>query len=79
MVIAYQKAKIVQLRGLGFTASEIAKKLKLTEGQVSYWEQKIEKKAREQGEDEVFVRVMADGVIPEVLKFMRLAQNFGSG
>ena len=37
----------------------------------------MEREAREQGEDEVFVRVMADGVIPEILGFMRLAQNFG--
>jgi len=76
MVTAYQKAKILQLKGLGFEIAEIAKKLDIREGQVRYWARKMEREAREQGEDEVFVRVMADGVIPEVLGFMRIAAGF---
>jgi len=29
-----------------------------------------------EGEDEVFIRVMVDGVTPEVLRFMRIAAGF---
>jgi len=76
MVTAYQKAKLIQLKGLDFEISEIAEKLQLRPGQLRYWGRKIEKEAREQGEDEVFVRVMVDGVTPEILRFMRLAQGF---
>ena len=78
MVTSHQKAKIVQLRGLGFSADEIAEMLKLRLGQVGYWERKIEQQAREQGVDEVFVRLMADGMVPEVLRFMRMAARFSS-
>ena len=76
MVTSHQKAKIVQLRGLGLSADEIAKMLKLRPGQVGYWERKIEGMAREDGVDEVFVRLMADGMVPEILRFMRLAAGF---
>jgi len=76
MVTPYQKAKIVQLRGLGFTAEEIAKKLNLRKGQVRYWFRKFENEAIDQGEDEVFIRVMVDGVTPEILRFMRIAAGF---
>jgi len=76
MVTSHQKAKIVQLRGLGFGADEIAEKLHIRSGQVGYWERKIEQLAREEGEDEVFVRIMADGMVPEILRFMRIAAGF---
>ena len=76
MVTAYQKAKILQLKGLGFEIKEIAEKLGLRPGQVMYWARKIEKQARAEGEDGVFIRVMVDGVTPEVLRFMELAAGF---
>jgi len=75
MVTAYQKAKIVQLKGLGFEIAEIAQKLKIRPGQVRYWARKIEKQVEKEGEDAVFIRVMVDGVTPEVLRFMELASG----
>jgi len=51
------------------------KRLKLRPGQVRYWSHKMERQAREQGEDAVFIRVMVDGVTPEVLKFMEMASG----
>jgi len=76
MVTAYQKAKILQLKGLGFEIKEIAEKLKIRPGQVMYWARKIEKQARAEGEDAIFIRVMVDGVTPEVLRFMEMAAGF---
>ena len=76
MVTPYQKAKVLQLRGLGFDFDEIAGKLGLSYGKVAYWARKMEKEAKEQGEDEVFISVMVDGVTPEVLRFMRVAAGF---
>jgi len=75
MVTAYQKAKILQLKGLGFEIKEIAEKLGIRPGQVMYWARKIEKQARAEGEDGVFIRVMVDGVTPEVLRFMEMASG----
>ena len=78
MVTAYQKAKIVQLKGLGFEIAEIAQKLSIRPGQVRYWARKIEEMAHEEGEDAVFIRVMVDGVTPEVLRFMQMASGLGT-
>ena len=71
----YKKAKILQLRGLGFDFNEIGKKLDLSYGRVAYWARKIEKQARAEGEDGVFIRVMVDGVTPEVLRFMEMTSG----
>jgi len=71
----YKKAKILQLRGLGFDFNEIGKKLDLSYGRVAYWARKMEQEAIEQGEDEVFIRVMVDGVTPEILRFMEMASG----
>ena len=42
---------------------------------MSYWSHKIEGQARREGEDEVFVKLMGNAVLPRIIDFSRSAQT----
>lgn len=70
MISELQLAKIVELRGLGYTQAEIAAKIGLTAGQVNYQLSQVNKKAKVDGDDETYVALMATGVGPELIRLV---------
>ena len=64
----FQKSKIVELRGLGYTEADVAKKLKLSHGQVTYFLNKINEEAVKKGDDSVYLKVMSAGLGPKLLR-----------
>jgi orotate phosphoribosyltransferase-like protein len=64
----FQKSKIVELRGLGYTEADVAKKLKLSHGQVTYFLNKINEDAVKKGDDTVYLKVMSAGLGPKLLR-----------
>jgi len=64
----FQKSMIVELRGLGYTEADVAKKLKLSHGQVTYFLNKINDEAGKKGDDAVYLKVMSSGIGPKLLK-----------
>lgn len=55
-------SKIVMMRGLGFSQSEIAKELSITQGAVSYNLKQLKARAVGDGLESAFMRVMASGI-----------------
>ena len=47
-------AKIIQLRGLGYSQSEIACELGVSQSAIQYQLNRIKKRAQDQGDDETF-------------------------
>ena len=68
----FQKSKIVELRGLGYTEADVAKKLRLSHGQVTYFLNKINEESRKKGDDAVYLKVMSGGLGPKLLKAFEL-------
>jgi len=68
----FQKSKIVELRGLGYTEADVAKKLKLSHGQVTYFLNKINEEAVKKGDDTVYIKIMSAGLGPKLLKAFEL-------
>ncbi|MGY5881596.1 MAG: hypothetical protein RTV31_15200 [Candidatus Thorarchaeota archaeon] len=68
----FQKSKIVELRGLGYTEAEVAKKLRLTHGQVTYFLNKLNEEAKKKGDDSVYLKIMSAGLGPKLLKAFEL-------
>lgn len=68
----FQKSKIVELRGLGYTEAEVAKKMKLTHGQVTYFLNKVNDEAKKKGDDAVYLKTMSAGIGPKMLKAFEL-------
>lgn len=77
MVTPVEKARIVQLKGLGFEYREIAEFTGLSKGQVVYWARKIERMAREEGVDVVYTRILADAALPTLLNYAALLEKVG--
>jgi predicted transcriptional regulator len=61
-------SKIVMMRGLGFSQTEIAKELDITQGAVSYNLNKLKKQVAGDGLESAFTRIMAAGVGIEKLR-----------
>ena len=61
-------SKIVMMRGLGFSQSEIAGELEITQGAVSYNLKKLKREVGVDGLESAFTRVMAAGVGIERLR-----------
>jgi len=70
MISDLQKAKILQLRGLGYQQKEIAEILGLSQAQVAYHLQEFKKLAKEKGPDSVYLDIMLSGIGPEAMKFI---------
>ncbi len=68
----FQKSKIVELRGLGYTEAEVARKMKLSHGQVTYFLNKVNEEARKRGDDAVYLKLMSAGLGPKILKGFEL-------
>jgi len=76
MVSYKQKAQIIMLRGLGYDQSEIADKLDLSINQVSYNLREIQEEAQEEGDQQTYLRYMADGYLPEIIDTLEKARTF---
>ena len=70
MISDLQKAKIVQLRGLGYQQKEIARTLGLSQARVAYHLQELKKLSREKGPDSVYLDILVSGFAPEIVKFL---------
>lgn len=68
MISDREKGKIMELRALGYSQKEISDKTGLTHAQVNYNLQEINEEAREKGDDATFIKVLADGFLPEILE-----------
>ncbi|MBD3205349.1 hypothetical protein GF319_03265 [Candidatus Bathyarchaeota archaeon] len=71
MISDQQRAKIIQLRALGYSQREISEKTNLTLPQVNYNLQEINEQARQQGDDVIFIKTLADGFLPETLETIK--------
>jgi len=70
MISELQKARILQLRGLGYQQKEIAETLGLSHAQISYHLQEFKKLAKEKGPDSVYLDILVSGFAPEAVKFI---------
>jgi len=70
-----QKAEMVMLRGLGYAQREIADKMSVSQGQVSYHLREVNEKARQKGDVSTFTSILVDGFLPEILEKMRLLEG----
>ncbi len=70
MISDFQKARIVQLRGLGYQQKEIAEMLGLSQAQVAYHLQEFKRLSNEKGFDSVYLDIMLSGLGPEAMKFI---------
>ena len=61
-------AKIVMMRGLGYSQKEIAGQLSITQGAVSYNLKQLRTAAERDGLESTFLRVMASGIGVEKLR-----------
>jgi predicted transcriptional regulator len=73
MLSGQQIARIVVMRGLGYSQEEIADEFDITQGAVSYNLKQLRMKAREHGLEEAYLRVLAAGGGIESLRPSRLA------
>ena len=71
MITDKQKAKIMQLRALGYSQKEISKKTRLTHAQVNYNLQEINEQAQKEGDDVVFIKILTDGFLPETIETIK--------
>jgi DNA-binding MarR family transcriptional regulator len=67
-----QIARIVMMRGLGFSQSDIAKQFNITQGAISYNLKQLEDKAKKDGLEDTFIKVMAAGGSLDTLRAARL-------
>ncbi|MFC2162062.1 hypothetical protein ACFLRF_00140 [Candidatus Altiarchaeota archaeon] len=75
MLSDWQRSKLVQLRGLGYTQKEIAGELGTTQAAVSYNLSKIRNQTKKDGIDETYVKIMSTGVGADVLKTLRILEG----
>ncbi|MFH1404217.1 MAG: hypothetical protein ABIH11_08120 [Candidatus Altiarchaeota archaeon] len=75
MLSDWQKSKLVELRGLGYTQKEIAEELGTTQAAVSYNLSKIRDQSKKDGVDETYVKIMSSGVGADVLKTLRILEG----
>ena len=71
MITDQQKAKILQLRALNYSQQEISKKTRLTIAQVNYNLQEINQEAQEKGDDNTFIKTLANGYLPETIQTIK--------
>ena len=64
-------ARIMRMRGLGFKQSEIAKKLKISQGTVHNKLQTLKKRCSDEGVDIVFFEMCSKIYLPKILRFLR--------
>ncbi len=65
-------ARIVMMRGLGYTQSDIAAELDITQGAVSYNLKQLKRRVGEEGLEPAFMKVLAAGVGIDRMKSMGL-------
>jgi len=65
-------AEIMKLRGLGYSQNEIAKKFKISPGQVQYALKKLKKRAIEEGIDNVFFELVMKIYLPKILRYLNV-------
>lgn len=54
-----ERAKIVKMRGLGYSQAEIAEPLGVSQSAIQYQLARINKQARKYGDDDVFISLLA--------------------
>lgn len=59
-------AKVISLRGLGYTHAEIGGKLDLKTHQIQYALEQVNEDAREKGDTETYIKIMGAGVGPRI-------------
>lgn len=59
MISQKQISEIVKLRGLGYSHAEIAEIMDISQGVVQYQLEKINERAQEEGDDDVFFALLA--------------------
>ena len=64
-------ARIVMLRGLGYSQREIAQNLGLTQSKVWYRLNEVNEAARDRGDTAVFTSVLVDGFLPKIIEKAR--------
>ncbi|MFC2162706.1 hypothetical protein ACFLRF_03420 [Candidatus Altiarchaeota archaeon] len=77
MISDKQKAKIIQFRGLGYTQKEIADKVGLTLAQVNYNLQEINDQAKKEGDNNVYMKLLSNGFLPEMIDTIQKASKIG--
>ncbi|MEA3255447.1 MAG: hypothetical protein U9Q22_06395 [Candidatus Altiarchaeota archaeon] len=71
MVTEFQKARVVQLRGLGFQQHEIAEHRGLSKAQVAYYLGEFKKQCKEKDPDSVCLDIMLSGIGPLAIDFIK--------
>lgn len=61
-------AKIMALRGLGYTQAEVAGKLGLKLHQVQYALSEVNEDARKDGDMQVYARIVGAGFLPKIVE-----------
>jgi|GEM_PF-2513106 len=77
MVSELQKAKIVQLRGLGYQHQEIAEILGLKRSQVAYHLHELKQLSKKKDPDSVYLDIMVSGLGPELIKLVGKLEKLG--
>lgn len=76
MVDDFVKAKIVMLRGLGYQQKEIADKLGLTLGQVSYNLGEVNEDARKIGDTSTYMKILTAGFSPKLVELASAYEKY---
>jgi len=64
-------AKIMKLRGLGYTQEEIAKRLKINQGVVQYRLKQLKKRVEEEGINTVFFELVMKLYVPKIIEIFK--------
>jgi len=71
MITDFQKARILELRGLGYQKREIAEKLEVGIGTVNYHLREFKELAQKRGDDQTFLKILVTGVGPEIVSLVQ--------
>ncbi|HDN83367.1 MAG TPA: sigma-70 family RNA polymerase sigma factor [Candidatus Altiarchaeales archaeon] len=72
MVSEFDRARVVMLRGLGYSQKEISEKTGLSQSAISYILSEIKKRALEEGDEATFVAIMSSGYGPLIVRAMQM-------
>lgn len=70
MLSDLQKARIIQLRGLGYRQKEIAETLGISQARVAYHLNELRELSLEKGADQVYLQTLVAGFGPKAVEFL---------